>query len=140
MPEPQKIEYHQLSANFEFPSNSFCLDTATVTNYLKAVDDTSPFFANSELIPPLVIAAHALAALSRGMSLPPGSIHVSQELEFTGTARVNDTLTSHARVTRKQDRGKIRLLAIDLNVMNQDHETVLTGKTSFILPATNEER
>ena len=82
----------------------------------------------------MAIAAYAMAVLSQGISLPPGTIHVSQELEFIDTVSVNDSLTSHARVGRKQSRGKFHLLAIDLNVFNQNQQAVLAGKTTFILP------
>ena len=134
MPEEQKVEYSQLEAGYQFPASSYKLDAATVATYLKAVEDTSHLYQDTKLVPPMAIAAYAMAALSQAISLPPGTIHVSQELEFIDTVSANDSLTSYARVSRKQSRGKFHLLAIDLNVFNQNQQAVLAGKTTFILP------
>jgi len=134
MPEKQKIEYSQLEAGYQFPATSYKLDASTVATYLKAVEDTSCLYQDTKLVPPMAIAAYAMAALSQDISLPPGVIHVSQELEFISTVSVNDSLTSYAKVGRKQSRGKLHLLAISLDVLNQNQEAVLTGKTTFILP------
>ena len=88
------------------------------------------------LVPSMAIVAIAMAAMSEGIVLLPGTIHVSQELEFSNTATAGETLTSYAEVTRKQERGKFHILAISINVINQKRETVVTGETSFILPLT----
>ena len=134
MPENQKVEYHQLKVGDEFPPASYQVDSPTVDAYLKAVEETSPLYQGTELVPPMAVAASAMAALSESISFPSGAIHVSQELEFIGTVSTRDTLASYARVTRKQDRGQLHLLTIDLNVFNQEQKEVLAGKTSFILP------
>jgi len=140
MSEKQKIKYSQLEAGYEFPPSSYKLDTSIVSTYLKAVEDTSRLYQDNGLVPPMVIAAYAMAALSQSICLPPGAIHVSQELEFIDTVSVNESLISCARVSRKQSRGKFHLLAIDLNVFNQNQKVVLAGKTSFILPEQGDGR
>ena len=139
MPKEQKIEYSQLEAGYEFPPSSYKLDNSIVATYLKAVEDMSSLYQDAGLIPPMAIAAYAMAALSESMCLPPGAIHVSQEFEFINTANINDTVVSCARVRRKQRRGKFHLLVIDLNVSNQKQKAVLAGKTSFILPEYGED-
>jgi len=139
MHEKQKVEYSQLEAGSEFPPSSYKLDSTMIANYLKAVDETSELYQDTSLVPPMAIAAHAMAALSEGICLPPGTIHVSQEFEFLDTASIDDTFTSYARVGKKQSRGKFNLLVVDLSVGNQDMKKVLTGKTSFILPEYSEE-
>lgn len=134
MSEEQKVEYSQLEADYEFPPSRYKLDYSSVAAYLKAVEDTSSLYQDTELVPPMAIAAYAIAALSENISLPSGTIHVSQELEFIDTVGINDTLTSYARVSRQQSRGKFHLLSINFNVFNQRQKAVLAGKTSFILP------
>ena len=71
--------------------------------------------------------------------LPPGTIHVSQEFDFLDTASIDDTFTSCATVSKNQSRGKFHLLVVGLNVINQHQKAVLSGKTSFILPASSED-
>lgn len=134
MSNPQKVEYSQLEPGHEFPPASAALDGATVSAYLKAVGETSPLYQGSDLVPPTAVAALAMAALSEQMTLPPGTIHVSQELEFKAAVSVNDTITTRARVSGKRVRGKLALMTIDLEVSNQSGTKVLFGKTSFMLP------
>ena len=138
MSEKQKIEYCQLKTGYEFPPSSYNLDSAIASSYLKAVEDTSNLYQDTYLVPPMAIAAYAMASLSEHISLPPGTIHVSQEFEFRSAVNINDPLTSYARVSRKQSRGEFHLLSVDLNVVDQNQKVVLTGKTSFILPAPGE--
>ncbi len=134
MSKQHKVEYRQLQPGFEFPAASYKLDSSVVATYLEAVEETSQLYHNTELVPPTAIAAYALATLSEALSLPPGSIHVYQELEFIGTVRVSDTITCHAKVSQKQSRGRLHLLTIALAVFNQSQKKVLAGKTSFVLP------
>ena len=134
MTELQRITFGQLEAGHEFPATSYQLNHSIVTTYLEAVGDTSSLYQNTDLVPPMAIAAQAMAALSKNINLPPGVVHVSQEFAFSNTVTVNDKLVSYARVSRKQHRGKFHLLTVDLSVFDQRKKAVLTGKTSFILP------
>ena len=138
MTEKQKVEFDQLEAGYEFPPSSYKLDASTVSTYLKAVDESSSLYQDTGLVPPMAIVASAMAALAECISMPPGAIHVSQELEFKDTVNISDSLTSNARVNRKQSRGKLHLLVVDLNISNENQKIVLTGQTSFILPVQDE--
>jgi hypothetical protein len=129
-----RVEYHQLEVGYEFPPSRYQVTPQTVAAYLEAVDEPGALYRDSDLVPPLAVGVLAMAALSDSLSFPQGAIHVSQEFEFLATVSTKDTLTSHARVSRKQDRGKLRLLTIDLSVLTEEGREVLTGKTSFILP------
>jgi len=136
MAEPHKTEYRQLEAGYEFPPSCCHVDSVTVSAYLRAVEETSHLYRDTGLVPPMAVAALVMASLSEHISFPAGAIHVSQELEFIRAVSTRDALTSYARVARKQDRGKLCLLTIDLNVLNQEKKKVLAGKTSFVLPET----
>ena len=80
-----------------------------------------------------------MAALSQAISLPPGTIHVNQELEFMDTVSVRDTITCQARVSRKQSRGRLHLMTVELDVFNQNRKKVLAGKVGFVLPEYDED-
>lgn len=134
MADSGKVEYSRLEAGFEFPPATFHLDPATVALYIAAVEDTSSLYADGRLVPPSAIAAYAQAALAEKINLLPGTIHVSFEAEFLAEVKVGDTITCRARVGRKQERGKLRLLSIDLDVFDSAAVPVLKGKTSFMLP------
>ena len=134
MSDQAGIDYRQVEAGYEFPPGDFKLDALTVSNFLAAVGNNNPLYMGTGLVPPMAVAALAMATLSQTISLPPGSIHVSQEVEFKDTVKIEGSLTSYARISRTQRRGKLHMLTVDLDVRNQDRKTVLTGKTSFILP------
>ena len=131
----ERLEFERLTSGYEFTPTSFKLDNRVVTDYLMSTGDKNSIYQEEKIAPPMVIAALAMAAMSANMELPPGVVHVSQELEFIHTANIDEILTSYARVNRKIERGKLRMLAIDINVKNQKKSMVMTGETSFILPA-----
>ena len=134
MPKEQKVGYSQLEVGYQFPPSSYKLDSSIVATYLKAIEETGSLYQDSELVPPMAVAAYAMAVLSESISLPPGTIHVSQEFEFIDTVTTKDTVTSYATVNRRQDRGRLHLLTVDLNVFNQDRQKIAAGKTGFVLP------
>jgi acyl dehydratase len=137
---PSKINYEKLATGYQFAPSSFRLDSQRVRAYLKAVEDHNSVYAEQQIVPPMAIAALAMAAMFSGLDLPPGAIHVSQSLEFVGLVRVGEELTSYARVSRKTERGKFHLLTIGIDVLNKNKVTVLSGETSFILPLVEEKQ
>jgi hypothetical protein len=94
--------YSELEAGYEFPPGNYTLDAARVALFLKAVEDSSYQYLENGLVPPMAVAALAMAALSNTITLPPGSIHVSQEISFVQAVRVDEALTSYARLARAQ--------------------------------------
>lgn len=139
MSKQDEIEYRQLQPGYEFPASSHKLDSSIVAAYLNAVEETSPLYRNTKLVPPMAVAAYAMASLSERLSLPPGSLHVSQELEFVDTVNVGDTITCRARVIQNKKRGRLHLMVINFDVFHQSQKKVLAGKTSFVLPEYDED-
>ena len=140
MSKQEKIEYHQIEAGYEFRPASYRLDSSMVSTYLKAVGETGSLYQTANLVPPMAVAAYAMTALSDSISLPPGTIHVSQELEFIDIVSVGDTITCKAEVVRKQNRSRLHLMTVGLSVFNQNQKKVLAGKTSFVLPEYDENK
>jgi hypothetical protein len=136
--QKQKIDYSELTTGYEFPQTSFRVDTSMIVSYLTAIDDTTSFYQDTNLVPPMALVALAMAELSKSISLPEGAIHVSQELEFLNTVSPKDLITSHAKVSRKQKSGRFHLLTIDLHLRSQNNVEVLFGQTEFILPFLND--
>ena len=134
MPEQQKTDYQQLETGYQFRPVTYQLDKTMAASYLEAVGETSRLFQTG-LVPPMAVAAYAMAALSSSIQLPPGTIHVSQELDFIAMVNVGDAITCRAGVLRKHDRGGLHLMTVSIEVLNQDKQKVLAGKTSFVLPA-----
>lgn len=139
MKKQQRIEYSQLETGCGLPPANYKMEPAMVAAYLRAVQEYSELYKDRKLVPPMAIAAYAMAALSENILLPPGVIHTDGQIEFLGIVNVGDTISCYSRVSQKQDRGKFHLLTIDFTVFNQERKQVLTGKTSFILPELDNE-
>ena len=122
MPENRKIDIREVAAGYEFPPVSYQVDSVRVADYLGAVDEDNALYRDTGLVPPMAVAALALAALSRGMTMPPGAIHVSQEVEFLAAVSTADTVISQATVARSQNRGKFHMVTVDLSVVNQEDD------------------
>ena len=129
------MEYEKLTTTgYEFPPSSFKLEPEMVKAYLNAVEDNNRIYEEDKIVPPMAIAALAMAAMSKGLVLPPGAIHVSQEVTFINIANIDEMFISYARVNRKVERGKFHMLTIGISVENQKKTIVITGETSFIFP------
>jgi acyl dehydratase len=134
MAEQAKTEYYHLQVGFEFPARSYRLDAAAVNLYLKAVGESSEMYQSGELVPPMAVTAFAMASLAQGATMPWGTIHVSQELDFLKLVKAGDTITCYSKVSRKVERGGLHLMNTDITVVNQNQEKVLSGRVGFILP------
>ena len=130
----QKIDYKELTAGYEFEPSGFRLDDGAVAAYLEAVEGDKDIYREKGIVPPMAVAALAMAAMAEGISMPAGAVHVSQDLRFLSTVGINEALTSYAKVNRKMERGKFHMLTIGISVLNQKQTVVLSGETSFILP------
>ena len=93
----------------------------------------SAFYTKTDAVPPMAVAARALALLMENAAMPAGTIHVNQDLKFLAEARSGEKLTSTARLLRKQERAGMRLMTIGFTVSHKT-EDVLNAKTTFILP------
>ena len=134
MTEQTRIEYYQLYAGFEFPPQSYILDSTSVSLYLEATEDKDSLFLEGTLVPPMAVTAMAMSSLSQAVTMPSGTIHVSQELDFLKPGEVGSTITCSSKVSRKVDRGGLRLMNIDITVLDRSGEKVLTGRVGFVLP------
>ena len=127
------VSFEQLSIGYEFPAISYELSASVISKYLEAVGERSDFL-ESGIVPPLAIAACAMTALSQSFTVPPGSIHASQEFEFLKLLPIGTTISCGGKLVQKLARGRLSLIAIEINALNQDQEKVLTGKATIAVP------
>lgn len=130
----EEVNYRDLQPGYESPPATYRIDASTLEAFLSVVGEESSIYDNSNLVPPMAVIAFAMAALFESMSLPRGSIHVSQEMEFVNIVRTGDAITSSARVIRNHKKGSMHLLTIELKALDSTERPVLTGKTTFVLP------
>ncbi len=76
-----------------------------------------------------------MTAMTKAVSLPPGTIHASQELEFLKPVPIGATINCSSKVAQKVQRGKLNLLMIQIEALDQGQGKVLSGKATLVLPA-----
>jgi acyl dehydratase len=127
------LSFKQLPVGFEFPPTSYELTEAVIGKYLEAVGEETDFLT-SGIVPPLAIAACAMTALSQSFTVPPGSIHASQELEFLKMVPIGASVSCSGKIAQKLERGSLNLVILEINVLNQAGEKVLTGRATIAAP------
>jgi len=122
-------DYDSLTAGQVFQRVEYTLDAATVDLYVAAVGASHPGY-----VPPLAVAARAIASLGGLIALPPGTIHASQEFEFSGLVPVGARVSCQATVVRKLARGPMRMLTLETVIDDEDGRTVQKGRSTIVLP------
>ena len=101
-----------------------------VSAYRSATADN----AADNTVPPLALAARALADLLEELHLPGGAVHGAQEIECHQTAFVGDQVHITTDVGRPAQRGNFRFVVAGFRVEGPDNEAIVTGKCTVILP------
>ena len=127
------LSFKQLPVGFEFPPTSYELTKPLIAKYLEAVGEETDFLT-SGIVPPLAIAACAMTALSQSFTVPPGSIHASQELEFLKVVPIGSSVSCGGKIAQKLERGSLNLIVLEINVLNQAGDKVMTGRATIAAP------
>ena len=128
---PQSLS--KLPVGFNFPPTILQLSESHISKYLDAIDDSIDFLS-SGFVPPLILAACANTALTKSFTAPPGTIHVSQDFEFFRTVAVGDAVSCRGVVAQKLERGILNLIVLEINILDQNGDRVLSGKATITLP------
>ena len=84
-------------------------------------------------VPPLALAARALASLLEKLELPGGAVHGGQEVECHRSASIGERVGITAEVGRPSQRGDFRFIVAGFTVRGSAEDTILTGKCTVIL-------
>lgn len=121
--------YDELTAGQELAPVEYTLDPDAVSSYVEAVGASQ-----RDYVPPLAVAARAIASLVDLVELPAGTIHASQEFDFSGLVPVGAHVTCVARVHRKLSRGPMRMLTLELTISDESGTTVQRGLSTVVIP------
>ena len=121
--------YDELTPGYEFPPVDYSLSPAVVDAYVEAVGAVK-----HDYVPPLVVAARAIGLLGELVALPPGTIHASQEFEFTGLVPIGSRVTCAVKVLRKLARGPMRMLTLEMVISDEAGIVVQRGRSTVVVP------
>ena len=94
----KRIFKNALPKGYQMPPFTFELSPEWVREYTAAVEDEAIGALDEGLVPPMAVAALAVRSLLEGAELPPGTIHLGQEMAFLKPVRLGERLSVSARV------------------------------------------
>ena len=127
-----------LPKGHQMPPSTFELSPQWVRDYVAAVEDEAIDALDGGLVPPMAVAALAVRSLLDSASLPPGAVHLAQELDFLRPVQVGERLSASARIASRGERQGWVLMGIDLAVEGGDRGPVMKGRATVTMPASPE--
>ena len=149
-----------LAKGHELPPSAFELSPEWVREYVAAVEDGAIGLLGPDIVPPMAVAAlavralldraalppgavhigqeiafrRAVRALLERAALPPGAVHIGQEMTFWRAVRAGETLSASARIVSRGERGGWLLMGIDLSVEGEGGP-IMEGRATVTMPA-----
>ncbi len=118
---------------YRFPDTTYHLSPQAVSAYVSAVEDGA-IDRLGDIVPPLEVAALSVSALLDRTVLPPGALHVGQELSFHRSVRVGERLLTRLDITSRGERQGWVLMGISVAVTDESGGLVMTGRAMLSFP------
>ena len=127
-----------LEKGHQFGAVDFELSPEWVREYIRSVEDGAVADLQGDAVPPMAIAALSVRALLEQAALPPGAIHLGQELGFHRAARPGERLTATARLISRGERQGWALIGVEMAVADAASDPVLSGRATLTFPLSGE--
>ena len=125
----------ELAAGHVFAPTSLHVSAEAARAYRDAADDSLALYDELGLVPPLCVAALALGVLLESVSLPPGSLHANESLQFLSPVPYGSTLECRAVLAQHSQRSSWIVSVLDSEIV-LDGRMVLTGRVTVLSPAS----
>ena len=116
---------------------SWNLSEEFVHDYLEAVDDALPAYANYGLVPPVALAARALGSLLERLDLPPGAIHSLQEITSHRAVPFGESVIGTASVGQPKRRGPLEFITAAVDLKDSSGDNALSSKSTILVVDSN---
>lgn len=128
------ISLTDLQAGHEFETVRFSLDADRVRAYLAATGDELTFYAEKGLAPPLAVAAFALGVLLETVSLPEGTLHISENLSFQAPLPIGAVVECRARLAQRSVRAGMVVSVLETEICLAE-KPALVARATVMSPA-----
>jgi len=130
------VSLADLPMGHEFEATRLKLSPEWVREYAAAVEDgvTMPD------VPPLALTTLSFRALLDQMALPEGTIHVGQELSFSGWGEQPRTLVAAARIASRGERQGWVLMGLEMTIDDESGTPMMSGRATITFPTTGRSR
>jgi hypothetical protein len=132
------VSLADLPKGHEFAETRLQLIPEWVAEYVGAVEDEVIAASPSPMVPPLAVATSSVRSLLEQAALPPGAIHVGQELHFSLNRESPSALVARARIASRGERQGWVLMGIDLSVENDRGRQMMSGRATITFPIKGE--
>ena len=135
------IDYGSLSSGEIISKRTYLLDQESVTKYKNAVQDNllsgnrETSGTCNDFAPPMSIAALSLKGVVNDLKIPGGTLHTSQEIKFSSKVTIGEILDCTATLNSNTVRANWRFMVVNLVVGDSEGTTVMTGKSTIMIPA-----
>ena len=109
----------------ELDETRFDLEVSLVVDYISAVDGLTDFYSKTDLVPFTAVAALGVRTILRGLALPPGTIHVAQELVAHQSVASGQRVSCRAKVTQASHRKDGTFLVLEFAINDDAGQPVL---------------
>lgn len=123
-----------LPAGHEFDPVSFTLEPDRVRAYLAASGDGLPLYEADAVAPPLAIAAFALGALLEVVSLPEGTLHISESLTYSAAVPIGATVQCSGKLAQRSVRAGMVVSVLE-TVISHEGSAAVTARATVMSPA-----
>ena len=113
---------------------NFNLDASLVREYLSATGDRSEVYAGTDLVPYTAVAALGVRTVLGGLALPPGTVHVAQELVAHRAVASGQRVSCRAKVAQASHRKDGTFLVLEFSINDDAGQPVLDGRTTLLVP------
>ena len=122
----------------EIDLGRWALERQDVDAYLSATQDSSTIYASLSIVPPLALVAYILKEILERLSLPPGTLHATQEVKCLKGVPIGAEVRATARFARPLQRGEWQFIPANFTLWGADTEMTLTGRTTVIVSVKNQ--
>lgn len=128
------MDLETLPQGYRLQPATYTFTRELVKAYLDAVQDRSPLYGKSALVPPMAVAALAMRAVLEGARLTPGTVHAAQDLEFASPVSVGEEVVCSVTVAQNSVRREWRFLVLEVSVNSSRGRSLMQGKTTLLVP------
>ena len=123
-----------LASGQEIAGTTLSLDVATVQSYLSAVEESSPLYRESRMVPPTAIATLGIRVILEKLALPSGTLHAAQELSMLRAVAIDEVVSCTARITQCSMRGDWQFAVVEFTIIDKQGEAIQEGRTTLLVP------
>lgn len=110
------------------------IDAVRVAAYLDATSSSLSLYHDEAAAPPLAVAAFALGALLESVGLPPGTLHVSEALDFHKPVPIGSHVECRASLAQRSQRSGWVVSVLESQIMLEG-ELAIKARASVMSPA-----